>query len=65
MVNLFRHLDKAISFILIFIGIKIGVEHWYHIPVGIALSVILISLALGIGSSLLSKAEVQDASESK
>lgn len=52
MVNLFKHLDKAISFILVFIGIKIGIEHWYHIPVGIALSVILGALALGIGFSL-------------
>jgi tellurite resistance protein TerC len=52
MVNLFKHLDKAISFILVFIGIKIGIERWYHIPVGIALSVILGALALGIGFSL-------------
>ncbi len=57
MVNLFKHLDKAISFILVFIGIKIGTEHWIHIPVGIALSVILGALALGIGTSLLSRAE--------
>ncbi len=52
MVNMFKHLDKAISFILVFIGIKIGIEHWYHIPVGIALSIILGALALGIGISL-------------
>ena len=58
MVNLFRHLDKAIAFILIFIGIKIGIEHRHHIPVGIVQSVILVSLVLGIGSSLVSKAEV-------
>jgi tellurite resistance protein TerC len=57
MVNLFKHLDKAIAFILVFIGIKIGSEHWFHIPVGIALSVILGALALGIGTSLLSKAD--------
>ena len=52
MVNMFKHLDKAISFILIFIGIKIGIEHWYNIPVGIALSVILGALAIGMGVSL-------------
>ncbi len=56
--NLFRHLDKAIAFILIFTGMIVGVEHWRYIPDGIALSVILISLVLGIGSSLVSKAEV-------
>lgn len=53
MVNMFKHLDKAISFILIFIGIKIGIEHWYSIPVGIALSIIICALALGIGVSLM------------
>ena len=57
MVTLFRHLDKAISFILIFIGLKIGAEPWFHVPVGIALSVILGSLALGIGVSLMHRDE--------
>lgn len=57
MVTLFKHLDKAISFILVFIGIKIGAEQWVHIPVGIALSVILGALALGIGVSLLHRDE--------
>jgi tellurite resistance protein TerC len=54
MVNLFKYLDKAVAFILIFIGIKIGVEHWFHIPTGIALSVILGALAVGIAASLAS-----------
>jgi tellurite resistance protein TerC len=57
MVNLFKHLDKAISFILVFIGIKIGTEHWFHVPVGLALRIILGALALGIGASLVSKAD--------
>lgn len=55
MVSMFKHLDKAISFILIFIGIKIGLEHWYHIPVGLALAVILLALAGGLGASLVSR----------
>jgi tellurite resistance protein TerC len=55
MVSMFKHLDKAISFILIFIGLKIGLEHWYHIPVGIALGVILLALAAGLGASLVNR----------
>ena len=55
MVSMFKHLDKAISFILIFIGIKIGLEHWYHIPVGLALAIILLSLAAGLGASLVNR----------
>ncbi len=52
LVEMFKHLDKAIAFVLVFIGIKIGLEHWYSIPVGIALCVILGALAAGIGISL-------------
>jgi tellurite resistance protein TerC len=52
LVDMFKYLDKAIAFVLVFIGIKIGLEHWYSIPVGIALCVILGSLAAGIGVSL-------------
>ena len=55
MVSMFKHLDKAISFILIFIGVKIGLEHWYHIPVGLALAVILFALAAGLGVSLMER----------
>ena len=55
MVSMFKHLDKAISFILIFIGIKIGLEHWFHIPVGLALAVILFTLAAGLGASLMER----------
>ena len=55
LVDMFKHLDKAIAFILVFIGIKIGLEHWYSIPVGIALSVILGALAAGVGASLASR----------
>jgi tellurite resistance protein TerC len=55
MVSMFKHLDKAISFILIFIGLKIGLEHWYHIPVGLALGVILLALAAGLSASLVAR----------
>jgi len=55
MVSMFKHLDKAISFILIFIGVKIGLENWYHIPVGLALAVILFALAAGLGASLMER----------
>ena len=55
MVSMFKHLDKAISFILIFIGIKIGMEHWFHIPVGLALAIILFTLAAGLGASLMER----------
>jgi predicted tellurium resistance membrane protein TerC len=59
MVSMFKHLDKAISFILIFIGIKIWLEHWFHIPVGLALAIILLSLAAGLGASLMNRSKAE------
>ena len=60
LVTLFKHLDKAISFVLIFIGIKIALEHWYSIPIGVALGVILGALAIGLGASLLDRSETNN-----
>ena len=60
LVTLFKHLDKAISFVLIFIGIKIALEHWYSIPIGVALGVILSALAIGLGVSLFDRSETNN-----
>ena len=60
LVDMFKYLDKAIAFVLVFIGIKIGLDHWYSIPVGIALCVILGALAAGIGVSLAFREKSQN-----
>ena len=48
----FEYLDKALIIILVFIGIKMLLEHWYVIPVGISLLVVVILLVGGIILSL-------------
>lgn len=53
MVNSFRFLGTGVSAILIFIGIKMGAARWFHIPVEIALSVILLTLVISIVVSLI------------
>jgi hypothetical protein len=30
-------------------------EHWFHIPVGLALAIILFALAAGLGASLMER----------
>lgn len=48
----FVHVEKAIIFILIFIGIKIFGEHWFHIPISWSLGVIAVSLTAGVLASI-------------
>ncbi|MCX6119156.1 MAG: TerC family protein [Proteobacteria bacterium] len=52
MVHTFRFLDTGVSLILIFIGIKMAASHWYHLPIEVALGVILGTLAISIVASL-------------
>jgi len=51
--NLFHHLHYGLAFILAFIGAKMLLSGYVHIPIGIALSVIAGTLALSILASLI------------
>lgn len=48
----FIHVEKAIIFILVFIGIKIFGEHFFQIPIGISLAVIALALTAGVVASV-------------
>lgn len=48
MVHLFRFLGTGVSVILIFIGLKMGLARWYHMPVSWALSFILTTIVASI-----------------
>jgi tellurite resistance protein TerC len=52
-VDLFRYIKYALSLILIFVGIKIGLAHIYKIPVIVTLTLIIASLASAVLLSLL------------
>lgn len=51
--NLFHYLKYGLSIILSFIGVKMFISNWYHIPVGYALGVIALVLAVSIIASIL------------
>lgn len=51
--QLFRFLKIGLSFILIFIGVKMLIEHWYKVPVEMSLAVIVSVLTLSIVLSAL------------
>jgi tellurite resistance protein TerC len=48
----FVHLKKGVAAILIFVGIKMVISGWFHLPTGISLAVILLFLATAIWASL-------------
>jgi len=49
----FEYLQQGLAVILAFVGIKMIISRWYHIPTAISLAVIVIVLAVTIGLSLL------------
>ncbi len=55
--NLFRYLKYGISFILLFIGVKMLISEFFHIPVQISLIVIIATLAISVFASVVIKEE--------
>ena len=57
--NRFRFLQQGLAIILAFVGMKMIIAEWYHIPTWLSLMVIAIVLTASIGFSL--KLERMDA----
>jgi tellurite resistance protein TerC len=53
--NLFRYLKYGISFILFFVGVKMLISGFYHIPVQVSLLVIIATLAISVFASVVIK----------
>lgn len=51
----FVHLKTGIAAILVFVGVKMLVSAWFHVPTGISLAVILLFLSTAIWASLRSE----------
>jgi len=49
----FRHLQVALAFVLVFIGVKMLLHSVYHFPNLVSLGVILGAVSLGVLSSLM------------
>ena len=48
----FHYLSHALGAILVFVGVKMGVSHWYHMPTAASLAVILGILTAAIALSV-------------
>jgi tellurite resistance protein TerC len=53
MLDKFEYLKPGVSAILIFVGVKMLISHWVHIPVGLSLGVVVGTLALAVVGSVL------------
>lgn len=51
--NLFHLLHYGLSLILVFVGVKMIGDHFFHIPIGIALGVVATILVLSVLASIL------------
>ncbi|MBI5572254.1 MAG: TerC family protein [Desulfomonile tiedjei] len=52
-IRLFHHLHYGLAAILVFVGIKMVLAEYYHVPIGIALAVICAILLIAVVYSLL------------
>jgi tellurite resistance protein TerC len=51
--NVFHFLHYGLSVILIFVGVKMILSHWFKIPIGIALGVVAGVLIVSVAASLI------------
>jgi tellurite resistance protein TerC len=51
-VRMFHYLHYGLSFVLVFVGVKMLIVEWYKIPVAISLGVVALLLALSILASI-------------
>lgn len=52
MMNRFRHLKTGLAVILVYVGVKMCIAQWVHIPIGLSLSVIAAVLLVSVAASL-------------
>ena len=55
----FHYLQPALAIILLFIGGKMLISHYFEIPIGISLAVVIGVLALAIVGSLIRQRRLQ------
>jgi tellurite resistance protein TerC len=52
MAGRFRYLNSGLGVILGFVGVKMLVVEWYHVPTWLSLAVIAAVLAVAVGASV-------------
>jgi len=52
MLDKFVYLRPGVAFILVFVGLKMTVSAWVHIPTVLSLAVIVLTLVFAVGLSI-------------
>jgi tellurite resistance protein TerC len=52
MMDKFVYLKPGVALILVFVGLKMTLSHWVHLPILVSLGVIVLTLAAAVGLSL-------------
>lgn len=52
MLDKFAYLKPGVAFILVFVGLKMTLSAWVHIPTALSLAVIILTLATAVGLSI-------------
>jgi tellurite resistance protein TerC len=53
LIKLFTLLKYGVGFVLVFVGVKLCIGHWYHVPPGIVCAVLFTSIAGSMVASVL------------
>jgi len=56
MMDRFVYLKPGVALILVFVGGKMAVSAWLHVPTAVSLAIVLLTLASAVGLSLLRSA---------
>ena len=59
--NRFTYLQLGLAVILVYVGVKMIISEWYHIPTAISLAVIAVVLTISIVASMLKDRSSDDA----
>jgi tellurite resistance protein TerC len=53
MMDRFAYLKPGVALILVFVGVKMALSAWMHVPIVVSLAVVLLTLAAAVGLSLV------------
>lgn len=56
----FMYLQQGLAFILAFVGVKMIIAEWYHIPTWLSLTIIALALTMAIGFSLKAERLIEE-----
>ena len=52
-IDKFHYLNIGLAFVLLFVGVKMMIADWYHVPIGVSLAAIASMLALSVAASVI------------